>query len=474
MIKKVAKIIVLGMLVATLAACGKKDAENTEKYKDAVYVNLSEDKVTVNGETIPEYDYVWNINPSTEAEWYSGEEPDASKPVYIAHDIWYYPELPAEGFSKENYDGETEWVYHYEKEDLKDFIFSTLPVLRGKDGVPTEMMHSVSEAYDNPVLHICEPGTYVLSGTWHGQIFVDLGDKDETFIDEKAKVTIVLNGVDVTCDVAPAFIVNSAYECDNKWEERENYSGNVNTADAGANVIIADGTKNNFTGANIYRLLKAKYKKEGSTVQKKAHKIDGAFYSFVSMNINGEKNDTGILNIRSTTFEGMGSELHLTINGGNITVYSQDDGINVNEDNVSVFTMNEGTLHIFAGLGAEGDCVDSNGFITINGGLIAAGTPSAADTVLDSDKGNTVNGGEVLEIGSTTGVGNLGGKGEFGPGEGFNHRRDFENEKGIAPGSDFEFDKDLEPGEWFGPGKDINPGDRGELPPGEKEPPVEE
>ncbi len=470
--KNIIILLLCSVLAITLAACGKKEISEDGKYEGAVYVNLSENKGTVNGETIPEYDYVWNIDPSNEAEWYSGDEPDASKPVYIAHDIWYYPELPVEGFSAEKYDGETEWVYHYEKEDLKDYIFSTLPVLRGKDSVPTEMMHSAAEAYDNPVLHICEPGTYVFSGNWHGQIFVDLGDKDETFTDEKAKVTIVLNGVDVTCDVAPAFIANSAYECDNNWEERENYSGQINTADAGVTVIISDGTKNDFTGANIYRLLKAKYKKEGSTVQKKAHKIDGAFYSFVSMNINGEKDDTGILNVRSTTFEGMGSELHLTINGGNITVYSQDDGINVNEDNVSVFTVNEGTLHIFAGLGAEGDCIDSNGYITINGGLIAAGTPSAADTVLDSDCGTVNNGGEVLEIGSTTGVGNFGGRGDFTPGEGFNHKRDFENGKDLKPGEDFELDKDLDTDREFGPDKDFNPGDMGELPPGEKEPPV--
>ena len=46
----------------------------------------------------------------------------------------------------------------------------------------------------------------------------------------------------------------------------------------------------------------------------------------------------------------------------------EDDGINVNEDNVSVFTMNGGTLHIFAGLGAEGDGIDSNGYIVVNGG----------------------------------------------------------------------------------------------------------
>ena len=248
---------------------------------------------------------------------------------------------------------------------------------------------------------ITEPGTFVIEGTWHGQIFVDLGDEDEVFADESMKVTLVLDGVTVTCDCAPALIVNSAYECDNTWEDASSYSGTVDTINAGANIIIADGTENNFSGANIYRLLQAKYKSDSTTTQKKVHKIDGAFYSFVSMNIAGESNGTGILNITSATYEGLGSELHLTVNGGYINVYSQDDGINVNEDGVSVFTMNDGTLHIFAGLGSEGDCVDSNGFITINGGLIAAGTPSASDSLLDSDSGTVNNGGEVITIGST-------------------------------------------------------------------------
>ena len=96
----------------------------------------------------------------------------------------------------------------------------------------------------------------------------------------------------------------------------------------------------------------------------------------------------------------MDDELHLTINGGNINIYSQDDGINVNEDKVSVFTMNGGTLHIFAGLGSEGDVLDSNGYIVVNGGIIAGGTPSGSDEILDSDCGNTINGGEVINIGS--------------------------------------------------------------------------
>lgn len=365
---------------------------------------------TINGETIKEYDYTWHISPDNDAEWYEGTEPEGNDAVYIAHDIWYYPELEESGFSKENYDGEMEWVYHYSKEGLTDYLFSTLPVLG--ESLPTEMMHSEEEAYDNPVLHITQSGTYVLQGEWHGQIKVDLEDEEAT-TNENAKVTLMLNGVTITCDCGPGIYFSNVYECDGSWEEEETHTGDVNTENSGANVWIADGTINNVTGANVYRLLKAEYKKNSTTVQKKAHKLDGAFYSCQSMNIGG---NTGILNITSTTYEGLDSELHLTINGGFINIYSQDDAINVNEDNVSVFTMNDGTLHIFAGLGAEGDGIDSNGFITVNGGTIAGGTPSGSDSLLDADCEIQENGGNIIVIGSSqaTGFGGPNGMGKPG------------------------------------------------------------
>ena len=55
--------------------------------------------------------------------------------------------------------------------------------------------------------------------------------------------------------------------------------------------------------------------------------------------------DSGVLNINADN-EGLDTELHLTINGGNINIVAHDDGINTNEDGVSVTTINGGTLHI--------------------------------------------------------------------------------------------------------------------------------
>lgn len=362
---------------------------------------------TLDGQTVPEYDYTWHADPTTDhdqvknspAEYYTGTKPTGEDSVYIAHDIVYYPELEESKFQKVSYDGETEWVYMYEAPGYENYIFSTLPVLR--TGFPSQMMHSEEEAYQNAVLHIAQPGTYRLTGDWHGQIWVDLGE--EAFDDPDAKVTLILNGVDITCTVAPGVVFYNVYECDNAWEDRESYSHNVGTVNAGANVILADGTENNVSGTNVFRILKTKYKDDDSTdqypAQKKAWKQDGAFYSYMSMNIDGEEAGTGVLNITSGN-EGLNSELHLTLNGGHVNIFSQDDGINVNEDGVSTLTVNGGSLHICAGLGEEGDGIDSNGYLVVNGGTVITAANPASDSGLDSDCGSFVNGGTVVALGS--------------------------------------------------------------------------
>ena len=157
-------------------------------------------------------------------------------------------------------------------------------------------------------------------------------------------------------------------------------------------MILADGSVNQVTGSYVARIYK-----EGTT--KKLHKYDGAFYSKMSMNIDGEAEGTGVLTIIADN-EGLDSELHLTVNGGSISIQAQNDGINTNEDNVSVTTINGGTLQINAGLGKEGDGIDSNGHIVINGGAIySMASDHSADGGLDADGDILINGGHVAALG---------------------------------------------------------------------------
>ena len=366
--------------------------------KDGTYTNTA----TCDGVSVNEYNYVWHADPATATDYYTGTEPKGEA-VYVAHDITYFPLLNTGGFTKVQYDDDREWAYYYTASGYTDFIFATLPVLG--NSLPTGMMHSAQEAYQNAVLHITKAGVYEISGEWHGQIMVDLGDEDDVFANSDCKVTLILNGVDITCTVAPAVNFYSVYECDNTWEEAKSHSKDVVTAEAGANVYLAEGSVNDISGANVFRMLKAKYKKDTEQsrnarsvkLQKKMVKEDAAFYSYESLNIDG----SGTLNITST-YEGLDSELHLTINGGNINIFSQDDGINVNEDGVSVVTFNGGCTHIYAGLGAEGDGIDSNGYLVIKDGtVISAAKPNSADSGLDSDRGTYIYGGTVVALGSS-------------------------------------------------------------------------
>ena len=260
-------------------------------------------------------------------------------------------------------------------------------------------MHTEDEAASHLVVTIRQPGTYRVSGALSaGQLAVDLGEDAEK--DPEAAVTLVLDGVDITCTVAPAVIFYNVYECDTNWiaydnEEIEEYpsSPTVNTTAAGANVVLADGSENNITGSYVARIYK-----EGTT--KKLHKYDAAFYSKMTMNVGSEPEGTGILNITAEN-EGLDSELHLTVNGGNLNIQAYNDGINTNEDGVSVTTINGGTLQINAGLGEEGDAIDSNGHLVINGGNVyTMAHERSPDGGIDADGEILLNGGYVVAVGT--------------------------------------------------------------------------
>lgn len=294
---------------------------------------------------------------------------DSSKAVYVASDIVYY-------------------------EAGHDF----------KYGEGTEAdAHIAEEAAAHTVVHITKAGSYVISGKLSkGQIAIDLGDGAEE--DPNAVVTLILNNADVTCEVAPAIIFYNVYECGAK--NTETATKDVDTTAAGANVVIADGSVNNVSGSYVARIYKPDsvvLSVDGTEVEdaKKLHKYDAAFYSKMTMNVGGGKVGDGVLNINAEN-EGLDSELHLTINGGNINIVSGNDGINTNEDGVSVTTVNGGNVSILVnGKTGEGDGIDSNGWLVINGGSVTAQACAfSGDAGIDSDMGIHINGGKVFATGN--------------------------------------------------------------------------
>lgn len=348
--KQILVLFLTGCLsLGLLTACGAEaSSEEAPLPEGTVSIQLSDNGITVDGEKA------------------SSDDTDA---VYVAHDIVFY--LEGQGIA---YGEGTE-----------------------------EDAHSQAEADAHTVVHISQPGTYVLSGTLSaGQVAVDLGEDAEE--DPDAVVTLILNGVDITCSVAPAVIFYNVYECGSA--DAETAVKDVDTSAAGANVILADGTVNNIAGSYVARIYKpdsVELSEDGSEVvdSKKLHKYDGAFYSKMSMNVDGEAEGTGVLNIFAEN-EGLDSELHLTVNGGVINILSGNDGINTNEDGVSVTTVNGGMMTIEVdGATGEGDGIDSNGWLVINGGtVIAAACGDSQDAGIDSDMGIYINGGTVVASGN--------------------------------------------------------------------------
>lgn len=318
----------------------------TDSYADAVHIALSDSGITVDGEA-------------------AGDDEDDA--VYVGAEIVYYE--AGHGFTYGEGTGADE--------------------------------HSAGEAAEHTVVTITQPGKYLLTGTLsRGQVAVDLGKKADD--DPDAVVTLILGGADITCTVAPAVIFYNVYECGS--DEEDEATAIVDTTAAGANVIIADGTVNNVNGSYVARIYKSvELNDTGTEVvdSKKLHKYDAAFYSKMSMNIGGGADGTGVLNITAEN-EGLDSELHLTVNGGNININSGNDGINTNEDGVSVTTINGGRVEItVSGSTGEGDGIDSNGWLVINGGTVISHACSfSMDAGIDSDMGIHINGGTVMAFGN--------------------------------------------------------------------------
>lgn len=348
-LKRILPCAVALAMTLSLAGCqNSAPSASSADQQDTTQITLSDQEILVNGEAA-----------ST----------DKTAAVYTAHDI----------------------VFYLEGQDLAY-----------GEGTP-EDAHPQSEADAHTVVHIAQPGVYRLSGTLsQGQVAIDLGkDADE---DPNASVTLILDGVDITCTVAPGVIFYNVYECGST--DAEQASREVDTSAAGAKVIIADDSVNSVNGSYVARIYKpetVELSEDGSEVvsAKKLHKYDGAFYSKMSMDISGGEQGTGVLNIHADN-EGLDSELHLTLNSGHINITAGNDGINTNEDNVSVTTINGGTLNILVdGATGEGDGIDSNGWLVINGGTVTTyACSSSPDSGLDSDMGIHINGGTVVSTGN--------------------------------------------------------------------------
>ena len=136
--------------------------------------------------------------------------------------------------------------------------------------------------------------------------------------------------------------------------------------------------------------------------------------------------DSGTYTVKKST-EGLEGK-SITINGGDINIYSTDDGVNAANKNAQqseiFFTMNGGNLTVEVGQG-DTDPIDSNGNITVNGGTIKM----TGQTGFDFDGTATYTGGDIYLNGEkqteivNSMPGGGGPQGNGGPGGGAPGRR---------------------------------------------------
>ena len=136
------------------------------------------------------------------------------------------------------------------------------------------------------------------------------------------------------------------------------------------------------------------------------YKGSGAISSDIDLYFEGE----GYLKVTSKNDEGIETKGNLTFSGGtgDYEVFSEDDGLNTTTASSSGknvrndLTIDVNSLLVSVSTDSdEGDAIDSNGKLIVNGGTIYAfAHPTSQDAGLDSGNGTYINGGTVVATGN--------------------------------------------------------------------------
>lgn len=323
----------------------------------------------------------------------------------------------------------------YSEEDLNtswDKSSSTIITLNGSEA----KVEGSGANYSDGKVNITSSGTYVLSGKFTGQVYIDAGDS--------AVVHLVLNGVEINSESGPAIyaadgkkvILTLAESTENTLNDTSNYTfadgedepdatlfikndlviNGSGTLKVNANYKTAIKTKDtlaiisgNFDLTSVDNAVRAK---DALTVEAGTFKVNATGKGFTSdgeLNIYG-----GDINIEESEegLEGITVEIY----GGNVDISATDDGINArtkyddsvsdaekemlgnqDQDGVEV-RIAGGTVNI----NASGDAIDSNGDLYIEGGeTYVSGPTSGGDGTLDYNGEAKITKGVYVGAGSS-------------------------------------------------------------------------
>ncbi|MCR5120051.1 MAG: carbohydrate-binding domain-containing protein [Lachnospiraceae bacterium] len=334
-------------------------------------------------------------------------------------------------------------------------------------------------------INIDTEGVYVLSGSAENvTVYVET--------DDKAKVQLVLDGLEISNTDSPCIYVKSADKVflttvsdDNELTVSGSFSsdGDTNT-DAvifskddlvlnGTGVLTINSSDNGISGKDDIKLTGGTWEIACSGSAIEAHdeilvadgKVEITACNDGLHAENNEDDTTGYVYIAGGTIDVKAADdgIHATtavkiddgdivltaaegiegtqieINGGNIEITASDDGINAARKSSALnplFEMNGGNVSISMGAG-DTDGVDSNGDIRINGGTISI----TGQSTFDYDGNAEYNGGTIIENGKETDtisnqmVDGRGGRGGMAPDGGFERNgaqwngKDFEDMK---------------------------------------------
>ncbi len=201
---------------------------------------------------------------------------------------------------------------------------------------------------------VTDEGSYILTGTYTGQIAVQAGADDN--------VQLILSDANIVSDMAPIYVSN----CKN------------------SSITLAEGTVNTISDSQNY------------TFADGADEPDAAIFSDCDLTINGE----GTLNVTGNYACGIRTKDDLRIVSGNISVTSAGDAVK-GRDSLQIAGGNIDIVSAADGLKSNNDEDSERGYIVIDGGNFNI---SAGDDGVHAESWLIINGGNLTVTESSEGL----------------------------------------------------------------------